>query len=223
LPSAAKKRISVATIRDRHLRPRDPAHPANSSFLHSRRVDLIKGAVRGRNRCARVGTGSGGGTWWFSPDWLEFCQVFKLRPDWKKYQLEVTKLEPFPVTFPPEGLTRIDLETRSLLQVLFFVAHGVEVPPEHVVTGRARMTIDLDGSVFDYDRVLGGLFKVRSAKCKKRPPGAAVAVPYLDHWYFIEETDHNSRATFALLFYLSKLELGVKSGAAPLFTIPLGK
>jgi hypothetical protein len=158
-----------------------------------------------------------------SPDWLEFCRVFKIRPDSKKYQLEVAKLEPFPVTFPPEGLTTIDLETRSLLQVLFFVAHGVEVPPEHVVAGRARMTIDLDGSLADYDRVLGGLFKVRSAKCKKRPPCAAVAVQYLDHWYYIEETDHTSRATFALLFYLSKLELGAKPGAAPLLTIPLGK
>src|SRR5262249_4961537 len=117
----------------------------------------------------------------------------------------------------------IDLETRSLLQVLFFVAHGVEVPPEHVVAGRARTTIDLDGSLADYDRVLGGLFKVKSAKCKNRPPCAAVAVQYLDHWYFIEEIDHNTRATFALLYYLSKLELGSKPGAAPLFTIPLGK
>src|SRR5262249_47035697 len=137
-----------------------------------------------------------------SPDWLEFCQVFKVKPDEKKYEIEVTKLTPFPQEYPAEGVKVIDLETRSLLQVLYFLSHGVDVPPEHIIAGKARVTIDLDGSTFDYDRVLGGLFKVQSvsvAHCKHRPPCAAVAVHYLDHWYYIDEGDHDSRATFALV------------------------
>jgi hypothetical protein len=35
------------------------------------------------------------------------------------------------VAYPAEGVKVLDLETRSLLQVLYFLAHGVEVPPEH--------------------------------------------------------------------------------------------
>ena len=84
------------------------------------------------------------------------------------------------------------------------------------------MTIDVDGSIFDYDRVLGGLFKVWAAKCKHRPPHAAVAIHYLDHWYYIDERDHDSRATFALVLHMSRAELGQNSGGAPLLTLPLG-
>lgn len=157
-----------------------------------------------------------------SPDWLEFCQVFKVKPGEKKYEIEVTKLTPFPIAYPAEGVKVLDLETRSLLQALFFVAHGVDVPPSHVVAGLARMTIDVDGSTFDFDRVLGGLFKVKSVMCKCRPKDAAVAVHYLDHWYYIDERDHDTRATFALLLYMSRLELGSSSGSAPILTLPLG-
>jgi hypothetical protein len=115
------------------------------------------------------------------------------------------------------------LETRSLLQVLFFVSHGVEVPPPHVSSGVAPMTIGPDGMAFDWDLVLGGLFKVYSASGKKPPPCAFVAVCYRDHWYYIDDRDRDTKATFALLVELSRLELGSKAGPVPLFTLPLGK
>jgi hypothetical protein len=157
-----------------------------------------------------------------SPDWLEFCQVFKIKPGEKKYEIEVTKLTPFPIAYPAEGVKVLDLETRSLLQVLYFISHGVQVPREHACAGVARITHDLDGSVFDYDRVLGGLFKVCSVKCKHRPPHAAVAIPYLDYWYYIDERDHESRATFALVLHMSRIEVGqAAGGSAPILTLPL--
>lgn len=156
-----------------------------------------------------------------SPDWQEFCRVFKVKQGEKKYEIEVTKLTPFPVAYPAEGVKVLDLETRSLLQVLYFLAHGVEVPAEHVCAGQARMTLDVDGSVFDYDRVLGGLFKVYSVKCKRRPPHAAVAIQYHDYWYYIDERDHDSRATFALVLHMSRVELGQTAGSAPILTLPL--
>jgi hypothetical protein len=156
-----------------------------------------------------------------SPDWLEFCQVFKVRPGEKKYEVEVTKLTPFPVEYPAAGVKVIDLETRSLLQVLYFLAHGVEVPLEHVSAGLVRVTLDVDGSAFDFDRVLGGLFKVRAIKCKHRPPCAAVAVCYQDYWYYIDATDHDSRAAFSLVLHMSRAELGLTAGSAPVLTLPL--
>jgi hypothetical protein len=84
------------------------------------------------------------------------------------------------------------------------------------------MTIDVDGSMFDYDRVLGGLFKVWAAQCKHRPPHAAVAIDYLDHWYYIDERDHDSRATFALVLHMSRTEQGQSGGgSAPILSLPL--
>ena len=158
-----------------------------------------------------------------SPAWLEFCRVFKVKPSEKKYEMEVTKLTPFPEAYPAGGVKVIDLETRSLLQVLYFVSHGVELPPEHVCRGAARVTMNPDGTAFDYKRVLGGLFEVKWAKCRKRPENAAVAVCYLDHWYYIDAADHDTRATFSLLLHLSRLELATKAGAAPVLTLPIGR
>jgi hypothetical protein len=157
-----------------------------------------------------------------SADWQEFCRVFRLRPDLEKYEVEVTKLNPFPDKYPRDGVKVIDLETRSLLQVLYFSSQNVEVPPEHVAAGLVRVSLNPDGSVFDYDQVFGGLFKVRCAHCKSRPKQAAVAILYHGYWYYIDETDHDTRATFALLLHLSRLELGSKPGTAPVLTLPLG-
>jgi hypothetical protein len=99
-----------------------------------------------------------------------------------------------------------------------------EIPNEdsHTAAGLARMTIDLDGSVFNYERVLGGLFKVFAVQCKHRPAHAAVAVHHLDYWYYIDERDHDSRSTFALVLHMSRVELGQTSGGGgPVLTLPL--
>ncbi len=154
-------------------------------------------------------------------DWAEVARMFRLKPGLSKYEIEVTKLTPFPEEYPAEGVAVFDLETRSLLQVLYFVAHGVEVPPHHVAGGLARVTVAPDGMVFDYQRVLGGLFHVRWCPGKKRPADAAVAVCYRDGWFYIPATDHDTRATFALLLFLSRLELGTRSGTGPMLTLPL--
>lgn len=86
----------------------------------------------------------------------------------------------------------------------------------------ARATLGADGSVFDHDRVPGGLFKVRYWPGKERPACAAVAVCCKDGWFYIARDDHETRATFALLLHLSRLELGRKAGGAPVLTLPLG-
>jgi hypothetical protein len=47
-------------------------------------------------------------------------------------------------------------------------------------------------------------------------------VPYKGHWFYIDESDRDSKSTFSLLMELSRLELGVRTGQqAPLLTLPL--
>ena len=156
-------------------------------------------------------------------DFAMLCRSFALNPEERTFDLTTNKLDPFLKGAPAKSLNTLDLETRSLLQVLLFVSHGVEVPPPHVVSGVAPMAIGPDGTAFDWDLVLGGLFKVYSASGKKPPPCAFVAVCYRDHWYYIDDRDRDTKATFALLVELSRLELGSKAGPVPLFTLPLGK
>jgi hypothetical protein len=157
-----------------------------------------------------------------SPEMLKVVQVFHLKPGLTKYELEVDKLDPYPVNFPPEGVTVLDLETRSLLQVLYFISKGVDVPLEHLSCGRVRVTTDAAGQAFDWHQVTDGLFRVYSVRCHKRPPSAHVAIRYLDYWYYIDDTDQDTKATFSLVMELARLELTGKSGGGPALTLSVG-
>ena len=65
-------------------------------------------------------------------------------------------------------------------------------------------------------------FHVRWAKRNKRPPGAHVAVQYKDYWFYIEDTDQETKSTFSLLMELARLELAGKAGPGPQLTLPVG-
>ena len=69
------------------------------------------------------------------PDFVALCRAFKLNPEKRSFDLTTDKLDPFLVGAPEKGLDVLDMETRSLLQVLFFVSHGVDVPPPHAARG----------------------------------------------------------------------------------------
>ncbi|MET0919166.1 MAG: hypothetical protein ABWY07_12180 [Burkholderiales bacterium] len=157
-----------------------------------------------------------------TPEMEIFTRTFRLERGLTQYDVSEEALNPFPSTYPPEGVANIDLETRSLLQVLFFVSHGVEVPPQHAEGGVARTTVDETGQSFDWRQVLGGLFQVRSTAANQRPPGAAVAIRYKGFWYYIDEADHKTKSTFTLLMELARLNLVDKPGIKPLLTLPLG-
>lgn len=152
-----------------------------------------------------------------------FCRVFRLNPDRTSFTFTNEKLDPYLKGTPKGGLVQLDLETRSLLQVLFFISQGVELPPEHAASGVAPLTMEPDGRVFDWDQVLGGLFKVYAVAGKGPPACAHVAVCYRGYWFYIDERDRDTKATFALLVELSRLQLPTdKGGTGPVLTLPVG-
>ena len=155
--------------------------------------------------------------------WSVFCHAFHLDPTESSFDITTGKLAPYTRLESGDGLNALDLETRSLLQVLFFVSHGVDVPEAHRRAGIAPQTCGYDGGVFDWQEVLGGLFRVHSCSAKKPPESAYVAVKYRDHWYYIDQRDRESKATFALLLEVSRLELQSTEAKSPLLTLPLGR
>ena len=149
-------------------------------------------------------------------------RIFKLRKNTARFEITVEELPPFG-SAGAEGFAQVDLETRSLLQALFFVSHGVQVPAEHLSRGVARQTRRPDGTAFDWEPVLRGLFKVKSEQGDCGSEDSHVAVAYSGHCFFIDETDQDTKSTFALLMELARLEVpSGQSGRAPILTIPLG-
>jgi hypothetical protein len=154
------------------------------------------------------------------PEVAAFTRIFRLKRGLAKYDVSVDQLNPFPSTYPPDGVDQVDLETRSLLQALFFVSHGVEIPPEHTQRRLARTTLGADGQPFDWRDVMDGLFRVEQSAA--RPKNAQVAVPYKGYWFYLDEADQDSKVTFALLMELARLELPGRKGREPILTLPLG-
>jgi hypothetical protein len=152
-----------------------------------------------------------------------FAHTFHLKPGLLKYEVTLESLVPFPETFPEGGVAVLDLETRSLLQVLYYISHGVDIPPDHQSKGLVRMTREPSGREFDWTKVMSGLFRVRSATGKERPPNSHVAVRYAGRWYYVEATDHESKSTFSLILELSRLEMTQKPSSGPMLTLSVGQ
>jgi hypothetical protein len=162
-----------------------------------------------------------------SPEYEELVRVLNLAPGRTRYEVTqstVGFIEQRPNAAPSEKLV---LVPRSLIQVVFYLAHGVEVPAEHLAAGVAKPTLEPDGRVFDWKMVTGGLFTVKAACGKKPPPGAAVAVCYRGYWFYIDDADQETKATFMLLRPARQLDLGGTSGekrpGGPVLTLPVGR
>ena len=156
-----------------------------------------------------------------SAEMRDLARIFKIKPGLPQYDVTAEALSPFPSTYPAEGVTKVDLETRSLLQAMYYISHGVEIPPEHLASGFVTVTRDGSGRPFEWQQVLKGLFRVRWAKANERPATAHVAIEYKGYWFYIDERDQDTKTTFSLLMELARLELTGK-GTEPLLTIPLG-
>jgi hypothetical protein len=158
-----------------------------------------------------------------SPEALELCQLLHLRPGVLSYRVTVGSADVFPLAPDPEGSTTFDVTPRSTVQALFYLAHGVMVPPEHLSRGILQPTLEPDGSVFDWQQVLGGLFTVHSVKQCCRPKQAWVAVKYRGYWFYIDDSDYDSKISFTLIMVMARANLTSVPKGGPTLTLPVGR
>jgi hypothetical protein len=155
-----------------------------------------------------------------SPEMRALQRIFHLREGLSEFEVTLEKLNPFGNT--ASGLAQIDLETRSLIQALYFVSHGVDVPAEHLARGIAVQTRKPDGSPFDWNAVTLDLFRVRSASGACDLRSVQVAVEYSGYCFFIAANDLETKRTFGLLMELARLQFPAQNGKVPVLTIPIG-
>lgn len=109
----------------------------------------------------------------------------------------------------------IAMQTRSLLHIIGLMAAQVEVPPEHVKLGRAT-----PGFVESDTPTAPAIRLARILSSKSKPAGAYVAVPYRDHWFWIDDCDLKSKRIFAFMMLLFTLSETGQKESPPLITIP---
>jgi hypothetical protein len=108
----------------------------------------------------------------------------------------------------------IDMMTRSMLQIMLEFAAVVQVPEADVAQGKTT-----PGLVEASDAALSGP-PLRVLVTDTAPQDAYVATQYNRRWYWIADTDIQSKYTFGIIMLLFSIaDTGVR-GAAPVVTIP---
>lgn len=145
-------------------------------------------------------------------EYLEFTRILGLNPD----QLL------FPVFEQTRGQSddSIKLRFRSFVGVMYFLSQSVVVPEQDLEAGRVTVTLDSEGQPFDWQRVTEGLLTIKSSPT--RPENASVAVNYRNSWFYIDDSDLESKSTFSLLGQVYQLQSGNAPSVVPTLTIPVG-
>jgi hypothetical protein len=159
-----------------------------------------------------------------SPELNELAALLNLQPGLPRYEVVMAPgIVPDPFLFSGPPRTDLELSPRSTVQVWYYLANGVEVPPEHLAEGVAIAPVGPDGVLFDNRAVTDGLFTVHACTGHKPPRTAYVAIRHRGWWFYIDDRDQASKATLALVLAVSRLDFARQQPAAPFLTLPVGR
>ena len=106
------------------------------------------------------------------------------------------------------------------MSIFFYLSHHVDAPKTHKAAGLVTVTLNQDGSEFDWGKTAGGrLFHI--SQSDKQPDTAFIAVPYRGQWFYLTDNDLESKSTFMLLTQLFRLQAGAAISAGPTLTLPV--
>ena len=115
--------------------------------------------------------------------------------------------------------TQWTVRARSISGLLYYLSHNVEAPSHHL-DELVTVTRPKDGGVFDWDDTPAGrLFKVHTSS--EQPENAYIASRYRGHWFYIKDTDLESKSTFMLVRQLFDLQAGQTKPQVPALTLPV--
>ena len=147
-----------------------------------------------------------------NPDVNELYRMLKLKPGSTKCPL-TTDLQ-----HSRSDVLRIEM--RSLNGILYYLSSGVQVPTSHIARGKVTITRYEDGRVFDWNDLMEDLLNVYVSRLK--PRNSFVTIFYRGHYFYIDDSDLNSKSTYGLLIQLVALQSGDQKRAVPLLTLPIG-
>ena len=113
----------------------------------------------------------------------------------------------------PRTPNEMALLTRSMMEIMLQLGFGIDLPAAHAAGGRV-----LPGQWQSGDPLARPLVHIRSGT--EAPADAYAAVPFKGHWFWIDDTDIESKRTFTFLMILFSLAETGQTTAAPVVTVP---
>jgi hypothetical protein len=121
------------------------------------------------------------------------------------------------VNKPSQKPNEIYIETRTVLGLLNFFSKGVDVPLEDIKDKQAPMTYEQNGELFDWHKVTFGMLHVYTSP--QRPTNAFVSVRYRKKWFYVDNSDFDSKETLNLIMIIMGIYQGKIEGFLPVFTV----
>lgn len=147
-----------------------------------------------------------------SPAYLKICESIAVECDGRPLVLRQA------IGVSSDGQT-MALATRSLFTSMYFLAQGVDVPDADAAAGIASRSDFSKSVLFRPGKSGETLFHVHSSE--DEPKNAAVKIFYRNKWFYIDDSDTDSKVTFALVSMLVMLQSGESSRVTPLITVPV--
>jgi hypothetical protein len=110
---------------------------------------------------------------------------------------------------------RLSIVTRSVLGTMAYLSNGVLVPDVHKNQGLVSESGKFESTVYD-------LLKIHVSASPV--DNAYLVVPYRGHWFYVDDSDLNTKRTIGLVHSL--IRLTINAGGAqnvPVLTLPLSR
>lgn len=116
----------------------------------------------------------------------------------------------------------ITISTRPIMSAMFYLGQSIEIPDQLRQAGvvNSGLAEGEQGEPFDWSVVHDELFRVHTARAK--PDNAYAAIQYGDYWYYVDNTDVDSKETLTMLSVVLTLKAGGEGSTGPVLTLPVG-
>jgi predicted small lipoprotein YifL len=132
----------------------------------------------------------------------EMRSLLKLSPDQRVFKVYYGE--------DPIAPGDVAMLTRSVMQIMMMLSSYIEVPEEHIGSGRTLAPPAEEG--------VNPLIRIHTGRL--RPAGSFVAVPYRGCWYWIDDCDFSSKRVFSFMMLLYSLAETGEKPSSPVVTIP---
>ena len=130
-----------------------------------------------------------------------FKQLLKLDPNSNEFVLQYGLIQ--------DNDLEISINTNSMLEILYAAAWHINVPPEHIEEGRTLPAIQSD---------MGPLINIKYSK--NHPDNPYIAIKTEGYWFYLDQSDFESKSVFAGLQILLNTAADVNSAAvSPLISV----
>ncbi len=147
------------------------------------------------------------------PETHKLVEMLRLTPKETNYPILRNEMDHNP------NLVRI--RTRSVMGLLYYLSQSVEVPQEDVRKGKLTTTKYADGRPFYWSDLFSHLFQIKSSS--EKPSDAFVSIKYRGSWFYIDDTDVESKRTYSLFSQIFAIQAGKIKVERPTLTLPIGR